>query len=140
MSAQMLAAAANAEPQAPAPDSMKELDAAAETPQPPVTFFYITFCILVVTVQLVVWSLFEQQAAKPPVRAGSNIMFVRSEVQPATLADEGAAANPDEIDIDQDDEEEEEEAKIEKQHVPREVFGSLKKDDDDDDDDGDQGK
>ena len=58
-------------------------------------------------------------------------MFVRSETQPVTLADEQPVANPDEIDI--DEEEEEEESNIEEQQVPRQVFGSLKKDDEDED-------
>jgi hypothetical protein len=59
-------------------------------------------------------------------------MFVRSETQPGSATEDipAAAANPDEIDIDQDgdDDEEEEEATIEEQQVPRQVFGSLKKD------------
>jgi hypothetical protein len=62
-------------------------------------------------------------------------MFVRSETQPGSATEDipAAAANPDEIDIDQDgdDDEEEEEATIEEQQVPRQVFGSLKKDEED---------
>lgn len=59
-------------------------------------------------------------------------MFVRSETQPGTVAEETPATNPDEIDIDQDgDDDDEEEATIEEQQVPRQVFGSLKKDEED---------
>ena len=65
-------------------------------------------------------------------RPGSNIMFVRSETQPGTTEEETKNTNPDEIDIDQDDEDEEE-GTVEEQQVPRQVFGSLKKDDEDDD-------
>ncbi|XP_046441080.1 pre-mRNA-splicing factor syf1 homolog [Daphnia pulex] len=112
MSAQMLAAATNtAEAAAASQDSMKMLDAEAEESRPPVP------------------------VAKPLARAGSNIMFVRSETQPGSATEDipAAAANPDEIDIDQDgdDDEEEEEATIEEQQVPRQVFGSLKKDEED---------
>lgn len=57
-------------------------------------------------------------------------MFVRSETQPVVSADEVPVSNPDEIDIDQDDDDDEEETKIEEQKVPRQVFGSLKKDED----------
>jgi hypothetical protein len=75
---------------------------------------------------------FDPQAPKLPARTGSNIMFVRGETQPTS--NQEAAANPDEIDIDDDDEEGEEvENNIEEQRVPRDVFGSLKKDEEDDD-------
>ena len=75
------------------------------------------------------------------MRTASNIMFVRSETKLASEdpTDAAAAANPDEIDIDQDDgdddDEEEEENVIEEQQVPRQVFGSLKKGADQDDND-----
>lgn len=77
-----------------------------------------------------------QPVAKSLARPGSNIMFVRSETQPGTSTEEvPVASNPDEIDIDEDGEDdEEEEATIEEQQVPRQVFGSLKKDDEDEED------
>ncbi|KAI9561619.1 hypothetical protein GHT06_012579 [Daphnia sinensis] len=111
MSAQMLAAATNtAEAAAASQDSMKMLDAEESRPPVPV--------------------------AKPLARPGSNIMFVRSETQPGTATEEApVASNPDEIDIDEEGEDdEEEEATIEEQQVPRQVFGSLKKDDEDEED------
>lgn len=52
-------------------------------------------------------------------------MFVRSEIQPVTT-EEAKPTNPDEIEID-DDDEEEEDTNIEEKQVPRQVFGSLKK-------------
>lgn len=61
-------------------------------------------------------------------------MFVRSETQPATATDDVPVSNPDEIDVDQDDDDEEGEAAIEEQQVPRQVFGSLKKDEEDEGD------
>lgn len=77
-----------------------------------------------------------QPVAKPLARPGSNIMFVRSETQRGTTAEEiPVASNPDEIEIDEDGEDdEEEETTIEEQQVPRQVFGSLKKDDEDEED------
>jgi len=101
MSAQMLAAAENAEVAVVIPDgsSMKMLDAETGSSQ--------------------------QMITKAPARTGSNIMFVRSETQPTTT-DETANVNPDEIDIDEDDEDDEEETRIEEQQVPKQVFGSLK--------------
>ncbi|XP_018572055.1 pre-mRNA-splicing factor SYF1 [Anoplophora glabripennis] len=60
-----------------------------------------------------------------------NIMFVRGETQ-GNAKDK--VVNPDEIDIDEDDEDEEmeEDVPVEKQNIPSEVFGSLKKQDEDD--------
>ena len=84
MSAQMLPAAGNAEEKLPVPDSMQMLDAeAGKHPQ-------------------------QTMITKASARAGSNIMFVRSETQPPT-SEETANVNPDEIDIDQDDDDDEEE-------------------------------
>lgn len=63
-----------------------------------------------------------QSSTKP-----GNIMFVRGETQGAN---KDRVVNPDEIDIgsdDEDDEEEEDDIQVEKQNVPSEVFGSLKK-------------
>lgn len=64
-------------------------------------------------------------ASKP-----SNIMFVRGETQGSAKE---KVVNPDEIDIDEDDEDEEmeEDVPVEKQNIPSEVFGSLKKQDED---------
>ena len=60
-------------------------------------------------------------------------MFVRGETQAPSL-DDAVAANPDEIDIDQDeDDEDNDQEVIQEQGVPRQVFGSLKKDNEDDD-------
>ena len=114
MSAQMLAQATQAEPTptAPVQDSMKLLDEAANQQQT------------------------APSAPKPLARPGSNIMFVRGDAQPSSTKEVAAAANPDEIDIDDDeddDEAPEEESNIEEQRVPRQVFGSLKKDDEDED-------
>lgn len=54
-----------------------------------------------------------------------NIMFVRGETQGDH---QDKVVNPDEIDIgDDDDDEENEDIPVEKQNVPVEVFGSLKK-------------
>lgn len=63
-----------------------------------------------------------------------SIMFVRGETQGSN---KDKIVNPDEIEIDEDDEEEEAmddgDLPVEKQNVPSEVFGSLKKNDDDED-------
>lgn len=76
--------------------------------------------------------------------AGTNIMFVRGEVQGGKQSKEdGAVYNPDEIDIDMEDDDDDEEGSdgaengeevgelknvpIEKQAIPSKVFGSLKK-------------
>jgi pre-mRNA-splicing factor SYF1 len=74
-------------------------------------------------------------------RTKDNIMFVRgdTDAREEELAEMSRVANPDEISIDDDeddtDEEQQvEEVELERQHVPREVFGGLKKGDDDDDD------
>ncbi|XP_072382235.1 pre-mRNA-splicing factor syf1 homolog [Diabrotica undecimpunctata] len=68
------------------------------------------------------------QLAKP-----GGIMFVRGETQGAN---KDKVVNPDEIDIDSEESEaEEEEVPVEKQSVPSEVFGSLKKQGEEDDDD-----
>lgn len=56
----------------------------------------------------------------------SSIMFVRGETQGNN---KDKVVNPDEIDIDDEDEEMEEEVPVEKQSIPSEVFGSLKKQD-----------
>lgn len=65
-----------------------------------------------------------------------NIMFVRGETQ-GNKKDK--VVNPDEIDIDDDDddeaEEEPEDVPVEKQNIPSEVFGSLKKTQEADDED-----
>lgn len=62
-----------------------------------------------------------------------SIMFVRGETQGNN---KDKVVNPDEIDIDEDDdddaEEEEGDLPVEKQNVPSEVFGSLKKNNDED--------
>ena len=77
-----------------------------------------------------------------------NIMFVRGETQSKTVEEAQRtqlAENPDEIDIDDDDDDDDEEmdagdnasaqpvernvGNVEKQAIPAEVFGSLKKDD-----------
>lgn len=76
---------------------------------------------------------------------GTNIMFVRGEVQGGKKKEEdGAVYNPDEIDIDMDDEEEEESGAeneeqsdelknvpIEKQAIPSTVFGGLRQENND---------
>lgn len=79
---------------------------------------------------------------------GGNILFVRGETQGGDR-DASRVANPDEIDIDEEEddnsgseesEKEEDEGNdvpIQKQTVPSEVFGSLKKKEDNDDDDDD---
>lgn len=57
----------------------------------------------------------------------ASIMFIRGETQGNN---KDKVVNPDEIDIDEDDDVEEEEEgdlPVEKQNVPSEVFGSLKK-------------
>ena len=75
----------------------------------------------------------------------SNIMFVRGETQ-SKAVDEAmkgqSVSNPDEIDIDDEDEEDEEDTDnedetqpgsfggVEKQAIPAEVFGGLRKEDD----------
>lgn len=133
MSAQMLAAATNTAETAAAAaathDSMKMLDAEAEESRVPVVNKLLNFLSLVF--KLIQTNFLQVPVAKPLARPGSNIMFVRSETQPGTVAEETPATNPDEIDIDEDgDDDEEEEATIEEQQVPRQVFGSLKKDDD----------
>lgn len=74
---------------------------------------------------------------------GGNILFVRGETQGGDR-EAARVVNPDEIDIDEEEDDgsgsdesgKEEEAipHIQKQTVPSEVFGSLKKKDDDDDD------
>lgn len=75
-----------------------------------------------------------------PVK-NSGIMFVRGETQGDGATRKDKVANPDEINIDDDDEDdaedveelEEPELPIEKQSIPAQVFGSLKKPSDDDD-------
>lgn len=131
MSAQMLAAATNnAETLAISQDSMKMLDAAAEESRAPVVIYsvYLTF------ITDYNEAYFPQPVAKPLARPGSNIMFVRSETQPPASSEDVPVTNPDEIDIDQDDDDEEGETGIEEQQVPRQVFGSLKKDEEDEGD------
>jgi pre-mRNA-splicing factor SYF1 len=56
-----------------------------------------------------------------------NIMFVRGETQGDN---KDKVVNPDEIDIDDDEEDEGEDVPVEKQSIPSEVFGGLKKNDD----------
>ena len=83
------------------------------------------------------------------MKSGGNILFVRGEKSNEQLEEKvQAVANPDEIDIDDDDEEEDEDEEevaagsskpkssmgIEKAAIPKEVFGSLKKDEDSDSD------
>lgn len=74
-----------------------------------------------------------------PVGAGSNIMFVRGETQ--GLAEKNKIVNPDEIDIGDSDSEEEEGEEdegaelnipVEKQAIPAQLFGGLKKADESD--------
>ena len=93
-----------------------------------------------------------KQAATEKMKGG-NILFVRGEKSNEQLEERvQAVANPDEIDIDDDDDDEEEEdeeeenaagsssgaknskMEIEKAAIPKEVFGSLKKDEDSDSD------
>ncbi|XP_054282324.1 pre-mRNA-splicing factor syf1 homolog [Macrosteles quadrilineatus] len=70
---------------------------------------------------------------------GGNILFVRGETQGQDRdgTDTTRVLNPDEINIDEDDHdvndssEEEDDVPVEKQTIPSEVFGSLKKDDED---------
>ncbi len=78
--------------------------------------------------------------SKPP--SGSSVSFVRGETQSEAVEAAGreAAANPDEIDIDDDDDDDDDDGDedravggVEKQAIPSQVFGGLKKDDDDDD-------
>lgn len=126
MSAQMLAAATNNAETLVVNDSMKMLDAAAEESRAPVVIHFVNSTSITDSNKY-----FLQPVAKPLARPGSNIMFVRSETQPATSSEDVPVTNPDEIDIDQDDDDEEGEAAIEEQQVPRQVFGSLKKDDED---------
>ncbi|VEN48937.1 unnamed protein product [Callosobruchus maculatus] len=86
--------------------------------------------------------LLEAKAAEMATSAAGSskgISFVRGEVQGDKKA---RVVNPDEIDIgddeddeDEDDAEEEVEVPIEKQTVPAEVFGSLKKQQEEDEDD-----
>ncbi|KAB0797470.1 hypothetical protein PPYR_08463 [Photinus pyralis] len=67
---------------------------------------------------------------------GGNIMFVRGETQGDKQTGD-KVVNPDEINIDEDEEEGEEvemEIPIEKQNIPSEIFGSLKRKVGDDDD------
>ena len=80
----------------------------------------------------------------------SNVMFVRGETTQSKAVEESqkeATANPDEIDIDDDDDDDdtmEEDAAekstrrtgggVEKQAIPSQVFGSLKRGEDDDED------
>lgn len=67
----------------------------------------------------------------------SGIMFVRGETQGDSKKEGDKVINPDEIDIDDEDEDdnvEEVDIPIEKQNIPSEVFGSLKKVGDDEDD------
>lgn len=61
-----------------------------------------------------------------------SIMFVRGETQGNN---KDKVVNPDEIDIDEDDDDDAEEGglPVEKQNVPLEVFGSLKKNIDEED-------
>lgn len=87
---------------------------------------------------------------------GGGIMFVRGETQGMLLTlhrsyqhylcivagdDKDKVVNPDEINIDDDEDDEEEDGEgevdiaIEKQNVPVQVFGSLKKTDNEEDDD-----
>nr|CAI5817784.1 unnamed protein product [Callosobruchus analis] len=86
--------------------------------------------------------LLEAKAAEMATSAAGGskgIAFVRGEVQGDKKA---RVVNPDEIDIGDDDDDEEDDAEgeeevevpIEKQTVPAEVFGSLKKQQEDDDD------
>lgn len=81
--------------------------------------------------------LLEAKAAEmagTSVSKATNIMFVRGETQGDK--DKGdKVVNPDEIDIDDDDDEEmEPDLPVEKQNIPSEVFGSLKKSNEYDDD------
>ncbi|KAF2879813.1 hypothetical protein ILUMI_26340 [Ignelater luminosus] len=68
---------------------------------------------------------------------GGNIMFVRGETQ-GGKDNEDKVVNPDEINIDDEEEEEETDdvdVPVEKQSIPSEVFGGLKKKNDDEEDD-----
>lgn len=81
--------------------------------------------------------LLEAKAAEmagTSVSKAANIMFVRGETQGNKDAGE-KVVNPDEIDIDDEDEEMEPDLPVEKQNIPSEVFGSLKKSDELDDED-----
>lgn len=84
--------------------------------------------------------LMKEKAAAVPKASDGNIMFVRGETQ--GLKEKDKVVNPDQIDIDDDDDEEEDEDEdedvekrvpVQKQTVPSEVFGSLKKIEEDDD-------
>ena len=75
--------------------------------------------------------------------ADRNIMFVRGETQSKAVEEamkNQSVSNPDEIDIDNDDDEDEDDdvedgappnsfGGVQKQAIPLEVFGGLKKDD-----------
>ncbi|XP_046676581.1 LOW QUALITY PROTEIN: pre-mRNA-splicing factor syf1 homolog [Homalodisca vitripennis] len=85
--------------------------------------------------------MLEAKAAEnvPQVKGG-NILFVRGETQGQERdgTDTTRVVNPDEINIDEDDEDvndssedEDEEMPVQKQIIPSEVFGGLKKDDED---------
>merc|ERR1712113_1134818 len=69
-------------------------------------------------------------------QARSNIMFVRGETQSKEVEEaqkNQVTNNPDEIDIDDDDEDESKKGSFggfEKQAIPSEVFGGLRKEDD----------
>ncbi len=81
---------------------------------------------------------------------GGGVSFVRGETQ-SRAVEETRTANPDEIDIDDDDDDDDDDDEngpseggeadegkkksvggVEKQAIPSQVFGGLKKDDDDD--------
>lgn len=80
----------------------------------------------------------ERPAQQQP--KGGNILFVRGETQGQDRDgnDTTRVINPDEINIDYDEEDEDEaddNLPVQKQPIPQEVFGSLKKPHEDDDDD-----
>ncbi|XP_047117336.1 pre-mRNA-splicing factor syf1 homolog [Schistocerca piceifrons] len=85
------------------------------------------------------------QGERNPQPKGSNILFVRGETQGQERdgVDKTRISNPDEINIDEDDEDEDGESEdggddddipVEKQEIPSEVFGGLKKEVNENDD------
>lgn len=83
--------------------------------------------------------LLEAKAVEMAGNNKSSIMFVRGETQGDAKKHGDKVVNPDEINIDDEDDDEDENAEevdipIEKQNIPSEVFGSLKKGDEGDDD------
>jgi len=72
----------------------------------------------------------------PPPRRPDQVAFVRGDTLLQPQQADGPVANPDEIALDEDesddDNDEQEEMEVEKQHVPSQVFGNLRKDDEDD--------